>query len=98
MEQLFENENKPSACDVFMNEMEIENGFTFEENLNFQTKGSKNLRDDLKKMKQNLQKLHVQRRFLKPHSEIILCLAFYCVSDNKACYTQWHLTSTMNIA
>jgi len=30
MEQLFENENKPSACDVFMNEMEIENGLMFE--------------------------------------------------------------------
>ncbi len=34
MEQLFESENKPSACDVFMNEMEIEDGLMFKENPN----------------------------------------------------------------
>jgi hypothetical protein len=34
MEQLFENENRPSACDVFMNGMEIEDGLMFKENPN----------------------------------------------------------------
>jgi hypothetical protein len=34
MEQLFENGNRPSACDVFMSEMEIEDGLMFKENLN----------------------------------------------------------------
>ncbi len=34
-------------------------------------------------MKNNLQKLHVQRNFWRGHNNNFLCQAFYCVNDGK---------------
>ncbi len=30
----------------------------------------------------NLKRLHVQRKFWKPHGRTTLCWGFYCVNDN----------------
>jgi len=54
-----------------------------------ETEGSKNqkkefevLNEILKVMKINLEKMHVQRKFWKPHGKTFLCSGFYCVNDN----------------
>jgi hypothetical protein len=33
-------------------------------------------------MKENLKKLHAQRKIWKPHGRTSLCWSFYCVNDN----------------
>jgi hypothetical protein len=59
----------------------LENGS--EENLSVQTKTSKNLENGSEEiMKENLKKLHAQRKIWKPHGKISLCWNFYCVNNN----------------
>jgi hypothetical protein len=62
MEQYFENEN---TCDIFMNEVRIEDELLlkFEKNRSLQLEGSKNLKTNEEKMKENLKKLHAQKLF-----------------------------------
>jgi len=45
----------------------------FEENASVQIKGSRNPKNNEKKMKEIFKKLHAQRLFLKPNSRNALC-------------------------
>jgi hypothetical protein len=55
----------------------------FEGNSNHQIEENRNPKNDGKKMNKNMWKLHVHRKFLKPHNKISLCETFHCVNDNK---------------
>jgi hypothetical protein len=44
---------------------------------------SKNIEMNEEKLKDNVNKLHVQRSFWRVNSRIALCWAFYYVNDNK---------------
>jgi len=78
MEQSCKNEN---TCDVFMNEVRIEDEILPkpEEMVSFQTKENRNVEMN----ENNLKKLHAQRAFWRRNSRNALCLAFYCINDNK---------------
>jgi len=64
-----------------MNDVVLEDGF--KENPSVQTKTSRNPKNGSEKiMKENLKKLHAQRKIWKPHGKTSLCWNFYCVNDN----------------
>jgi hypothetical protein len=65
------------------NEMDIEEDVERRESENVQTKNNKVEKNGKQIMKQNLQKLHVQRKFWKGHNRNYLCWAFYYVNDGK---------------
>ncbi len=69
------------TIEISMNDIIME--AQFEENISVQTKGSKNQKKEIKEiMKMNLKKLHVQRKFWKPHRRTFLCWGCYCVNNN----------------
>jgi hypothetical protein len=79
-----ENRINPNneTFEISMNDIIMEQ---FEENASVQTKGSKNQKKETKEvMKINLKKLHVQRKFWKPHRRTFLCWGFYYVNNNVA--------------
>ncbi len=85
MEQSFANENVISGnnetIEMCMNDVVLED--VFEENPNVQTKISRNPKNGSKKiMKENLKKLHGQRKIWKPYGITSLRWIFYCVNDN----------------
>ncbi len=49
-------------------------------------KQTKNPKQEKEIMKINLNTLHVQRKFWKPHSRTYFCWSFFCVSDNQDVY------------
>jgi hypothetical protein len=65
------------------NEMDIEEDVERKESENVQIENSKVEKNGKQIMKQNLQKLHVQRKFWRGHNRNSLCWAFYCVNDGK---------------
>jgi len=68
-----------------MNEIRMDNEplQELENNASVQTWGSKNLKNNEKKMKENLRKLHAQGLFWKPSNKNALYWEFYYVNDNK---------------
>jgi len=101
MEQSFKNEN---TCDVFMNEVRIEDEILPKPKkmVNLQTKESRNVEMN----QNNLKKLHAQKAFWRGNSRNVLCLAFYCVYDNKEvnvitlqtmCYILCHNNPILNV-
>jgi hypothetical protein len=74
-----------NTCDMFMNEVRMENEplQEQEENESVQIKGNRNLKTNEEKMKDNLKGLHAQGLFWKLNSRNVLCWEFYCVNDNK---------------
>jgi hypothetical protein len=59
------------TIEICMNDIIMEE--QFEKNISLQTKGNKNQKKETKEvMKINLKKLHVQRKFWKPHRRISL--------------------------
>jgi len=88
MEQSSKNEN---TCDIFMNEvkmedeplLELQENINLQENENFQIEGSRNLKMNEEKMKENFKKLHTQKSFWRGNNRNVLCWAFYCVNDKK---------------
>jgi hypothetical protein len=65
------------------NEMYIEKDVERGESDNVQTENNKVEEKWERIMKKILQKLHVQRNFLRGHNINSLCWAFYCVNDGK---------------
>jgi len=64
--------NINEIIEICMNDVVLEN--RFEENPSFQTKTSRNLQNGNEKiMKENLKKLHAQRKIWKPHGRTSLC-------------------------
>ncbi len=85
MEQFSTNENvingNDETIEICMNDVVLKN--RFEENPSVQTKTSRNPKSGSEKiMKENLKKMHVQRKTWKLHARISLCWSFYYVNDN----------------
>ncbi len=88
MEKFFEDEN---TCDIFMNEVRMEDehflepqeNVNLQENESLQIEKNRNLGINEKKMKKNFKQFHAQRSFWKRNSRNALCWAFYCVNANK---------------
>jgi hypothetical protein len=85
MEQSSTNENMISGnneiIEICMNDVILKDGS--EENPSVQIETSRNPKNGSEKlMKENLKKLHAQRKNWKPHGRTSLCWSFYCVNDN----------------
>jgi hypothetical protein len=88
MEQSSKNE---STCDIFMNEvkmedeplLELQENINLQGNENFQIEGSRNPKMNEEKMKENFKKLHAQKSSWRGNNRNVLCWAFYCVNDKK---------------
>jgi hypothetical protein len=69
------------TMEICMNDVVSKDGY--EVNLNVQIESSRNPEKGNEKiMKENLKKLHAQRKILKPHGRTSYVGIFYCVTDN----------------
>ncbi len=66
----------------------------WKESGNVKTKNIKVEKNGEEIMKKNLQKLYVQRKFWKGHSNFFSCWAFYCVNDGKKVEAGFHQVMT----
>jgi len=85
MEQPSTNENVISGnnetIEIYMNDVVLEDGY--KENPSVQTKTNRNPKNGNEKvMKENLKKLHAQRKIWKPHGKTSLCWIFHYINDN----------------
>ncbi len=85
MEQSSANENVISenneTIEICLNGVVLEGGF--EENPTIQTETNRILENDSEEiMKENLKKLHAQRKIWKPHGRTSLCWIFFHVNNN----------------
>ncbi len=85
MEQSSANENVMSGnnetIEICMNDVILEN--RSKENPSVQIETSRNPKNGNEKiMKENLKKLHAQRKIQKPHGRTFLCWNLYSINDN----------------
>jgi len=78
MEESFENEN---TYDVFMNEVSVEDEplQKLEKNASVQIEGSRNSKNNEEKMKENLKKIHAQKKYFGNQIVELHCVGCFIV-------------------